>query len=309
MHRGYARCSGYGSESPHTVGSRSLTAMTATQPLLRRATHATVLWCFGIATTVLLVGLWGRAVSVDEATLSESASAVLSSGLVHERVHDWVDGSAATISSNRLADAVLDHPRVVASLDDAVDTLVAAVLAPPERAAAVDVGSMLDTLAPGVVEALASEGVHVDVQQVHDALDIELVVASQGMVEGAASSVQRTLTRVVVIAGLGMVAFGSLAVGLADQRRRQVRSLLNRIAVSALSFAVMLRVGAWAVDPNGGRSAIGAGSAVVLASNGAVLWWIGASAAVAALLVARRRFRSHPRPPARAQYEPTGSRV
>lgn len=283
--------------------------MSTLQSPLRRVSHATVLWLFGIATTVLLVGLWGRAVTTDEVTLTESTSAVLSSGFVHDRVHGWVDGSTGTVTSNRIADAVLDHPRVSASLDAAVDTLVAAALAPPEEAVAVDVGSMLDTLAPGVVEALASEGVHVDVARVHEALDIDLVVASHGMVEGAAERAQRTLTRVVVIAGLAMVATGSVAVGLAPDRRRQVRSLLTRIAVSALSFAVMLRVGAWAVDPNGGRSAIGSGGAVLLASNGAVLWWIGASATLAAVLVARRRHRGHDRPATGTHYEPTTSRV
>lgn len=281
--------------------------MPTSQPPLRRAALATVLWLFGISTTVLLVGLWGRAVTADETTLAESTAAVLASGFVQHRVHDWVDGSASEVASHRLADAVLDHPDVAATLDVAVDTLVAAALAPPEDAAVVDLGGLLDDLTPGVVDALASEGIHVDADRIHEALDTDLVVASHGMVGGAATRAQRALTTVVVIAGLGMVAFGSFAVGLAPDRRRQLRSLFTRIAVSALSFAVMLRVGAWAVDPAGGRSAIGSGSAVVLASNGAVLWWIGAVAAMAALLIARRRHRRSTT--SEGAYEPAGSTI
>ena len=68
-----------------------------------------------------------------------------------------------------------------------------------------------------------------------------------------------------------MLLSGVAAVALAEERARQVRGLAVRVGVSAATFAVLLRLGAWALDPGGGRSPLAAGGAVILSSSGHVL--------------------------------------
>ena len=63
----------------------------------RRLTLPWVLWMFGLSTTLLLIAIWGRAVTVDQSTIARSTEAALSVDLVTERVWDWVgEGLAAT---------------------------------------------------------------------------------------------------------------------------------------------------------------------------------------------------------------------
>ena len=57
------------------------------------------LWLFGIATSIVLIGLWGRSVAGDQATLEASTRAVLESEIVNDRVTDWLgDAISALIS-------------------------------------------------------------------------------------------------------------------------------------------------------------------------------------------------------------------
>ena len=53
----------------------------------RRVALPWVLWVFGLSTTLLLVGLWGRAITVDQNTITRSTEAALSAELVTERDH------------------------------------------------------------------------------------------------------------------------------------------------------------------------------------------------------------------------------
>ena len=89
-----------------------------------------------------------------------------------------------------------------------------------------------------------------------------------------------------------------------------MRSLVIRIGVSAVTFAIIFRVGAWAVDPAGGRSPIGAGGAVLLKSNGHILAIVAAAAAVAAgaisVVLLRRRWVQPPAEEILDADEPTG---
>jgi hypothetical protein len=99
-----------------------------------------------------------------------------------------------------------------------------------------------------------------------------------------------------VIAATAMLLAGATAVALSDDRVRMARSLAVKLAVSGFTFAIVLRLGAWAVDPGGGRAPFAAGGAVLLRSNGGVLLTIAGvgTAAVVALstvLVLRVRRR------------------
>ena len=108
------------------------------------------------------------------------------------------------------------------------------------------------------------------------------------------------LSKVVVIGLAGMLLSGAAAVALADERIRQLRALVIRVGISAISFAVIIRIGGWAVDPEGGRSPIAAGGAVLLRSNGHVLAAVALGTAVVAagmsIFLLRRR-RSQPATP------------
>jgi hypothetical protein len=286
------------------TGGHTIADMTTSPPQdrpvrVRVVAHAVVLWLFGLATTVLLIGLWGRAVSVDEATLAESAKAVLESGYVKERVLDWVESGAdgvATTPAARTVEAALADPAVQASLDRVVDDLVGAALVPPGVVEPVDLSASLADLVPAIADALDRNGVDVDAEALESALaGSSILLTDDGGAIGAGSATRAKafLTRVVVVAVAGMVVGAGLALALAQDRLRQVRSLLVRLAVSAATFAIVLRVGAWAVDPRGGRSPLGTGGAILLSSNGHVALVLGGAAVVAAavvtLMIHRRR--------------------
>ena len=100
------------------------------------------------------------------------------------------------------------------------------------------------------------------------------------------------LTRVVLVGLAGMTLSAAFAVVLAEEPIRQVGGLAARVAASALSFAVLLRVGAWALDPQGGRSPVAAGGSALLSSGAVVLVWTAAGGLVVAglaMLTARSR--------------------
>ena len=59
------------------------------------------LWLFGIATSIVLIGLWGRTVAVDQVTLEASTRAVLESEIVNDRVADWLGDAVAAAGRSR----------------------------------------------------------------------------------------------------------------------------------------------------------------------------------------------------------------
>jgi hypothetical protein len=275
--------------------------------LTRRARStgfAVVLWLFGLSTTVLLIGLWGRSVATDEVTLEASAHAVLESELVNDRVIEWIgDGMAAATGTapEDVAGAVGrvgSSPAVRGVLEDLVDQSVAAALAPPGIQRRIDLAESMQAVLPVVVDALEDEGLPADPEVVRDSLDEipDLVLATDGSgaIAGSARSAAHFLTWVFVIGLGGLVATGAGAIALAEDRIRQARSLAIRLGVSAITFAIILRVGAWAVDPRGGRSPIRAGGSQLLGSNGHIPLLVALAAAVlvaavTSVLVRRRR--------------------
>jgi hypothetical protein len=67
------------------------------------------LWLFGIFTSLVLIGLWGRSVAADQATLESSTRAVLESEIVNDRVRDWLGdaiAAAAELSPGDVATVV-----------------------------------------------------------------------------------------------------------------------------------------------------------------------------------------------------------
>ncbi len=289
-----------------------ISSSTRHKATLRSKTFALsmALWLFGISTSIVLIGLWGRSVAGDQVTLESSTRAVLESEIVNDRVTDWLGdaiGAAAELSPDDVAAVVATvdgSPEMQAALEDVVDQAVAAVLAPPGIVTQVDLSAAVESLAPVVAAALEERGVVSDAAAVRAAANgmpgIVLTADDQTTVTSTAREVRGLLSKVVVVGLAGLLLFGAAAVTLNTDRIRQLRALVLRIGVSAVTFAVVIRIGAWAVDPAGGRSPIAAGGAVLLKSNGNILAAVAVGAAVIAtgmsVFLSRRR-RSKPNAP------------
>lgn len=262
------------------------------------------LWLFGIVTSMVLIGLWGRSVAGDQLTLEASTRAVLESELVNDRVTDWLGdavAAAAQLSSEDVAAVVATvdgSPQMQSVVDDVVDQAVAAALAPPGTVNRVDLSAAVESLAPVVAAALEERGVVSDADAVRAAAqDVPGIVLSADddmTVSGTAREVRGLLSKVVVVGMAGMLLFGGAAITLNGDRIRQLRALVIRVGVSAITFAIVIRIGGWAVDPAGGRSPIAAGGAILLKSNGHILASVAVGAAVIAaaismILLRRRR--------------------
>lgn len=252
----------------------------------RRSALSIVLWAFGLATTVFLIGMWGRSVSADDAALEEAFRAVAEADAATDRIQMWI--TEALVAGSSISEA--DDARVAAAVAQAdqtegvvggvVSALVDAALEVPGSNPRADVRRALEPLSPLIASQLASTPRGTAEAEVAVALDrvAEIVGASDSRlaIGSTAADAERALTRVAVISAFAMLIFGMAALWLSGDRVRQARSLATRIAVSGFTFAIVLRVGAWAVDPGGGRAPIAEGSAVLLRSNSGVLLVIAA---------------------------------
>lgn len=284
--------------------SRSHTPSSAGPSRARRVGLAVALWLFGLFTTVLLIGMWGRSVTTSERTIEDGTRAVLESDTVSDRITAWIADGIET-SAGELPDgvatdaagAVWRRPETQGVLATAVDRLVEAALAPPGNDVPIDLSELLRPVAPVVVGELGERGISVSSEAVAAALEaaptIMLTTEGERGFSSMVADARALLTNVVAVGLAGMVVSAIVVIFLAEERLRQLRSLALRVVVSALTFAILLRIGAWALDPRGGRSPLAAGGAVVLASSGHVLVFAAVIAAVIATVatigVKRRR--------------------
>lgn len=279
---------------------------------------AMVLWAFGLATTTLLVGLWGRAVTNDRATLEAGAQAALGTDVVASRIEDWLSEAviAGTGSLDRdlavVVRTIAASPEADQVIDAVASDLVAAALAPPGTEARLDVAARLDPVLPVVVDELGAQGIDMDVDQLRSSLEsspsITLSTEEEQVGGGVARRTNSVLTTVFVAGLAALTLFGGLALVLAEESVTMVRSLATRLAVSAVTFVIFLRLGAWAMDPSKGRSPLAVGGSVLLASNHLVLMMVAAAACGVALtagVVLRRRRTTTP--PTRDDSEETPS--
>lgn len=259
----------------------------------RRGTLSVVMWVFGLSTTLLLLGLWGRAVTVDEATIAESAKAVVNAEVAQERIYDWIgdaivetqnvgsDEAAAVISQLR------NRPEVSGAIDDIVGGFVAALFAPEGGSTTLDIQGAIEPIIPVVVRELSAHAVAVDEVLLEEALaDATTIELDTGGVAGVAAVVRDAralVSRVVVFALLTMILAGASAIALAERRYAMVRTLSIRVLLSALSFSVLFRLGSWALDPARGGTPVANGGSIILGSNGHVFILIAVLAAVTAL--------------------------
>jgi hypothetical protein len=261
----------------------------------RRLTLPWTLWVFGLSTTLLLVGLWGRAVTVDDDTIARSTEAALSADLVTERVYDWIGaGLAATTGiTDAEADQVLGevraHPAAAGAIDTLIDDVVRALIAPPGAGYSIDVAAALTPLVPEVVSELEEQGIEVPAGAVEAAVeDLDPVALDTGeavSVGVVTDQARGILTRGVVIAAVMLTLAGVAAVSLSEERWPMVRSLATRVSFSALSFAALFRIGGWALAPDGGRSPLRRSGSILVESNPHVFLIVAAIAATVAAAI------------------------
>ena len=253
-----------------------------------------MMWVFGLSTTLLLVGLWGRAVVVDEVTIAESARVVVDADVAQDRIYDWIGDAIAETQNvgNDQASAVIsqlrNRPEVGAAIDVIIGEFVAALFAPEGGSTVVDIQEAIAPVLPVVVDELSDQNVAVDEGRLAAALeDASAIEFDAGEAAGVATVVrdaQALVSRVVAFALLTMMLSGAGAIALSKRRYAMVRTLSIRVLLSAMSFAVLFRLGSWALDPDGGGTPVASGGSIILGSNGDV--FVGISVIAAAVGIA-----------------------
>ncbi|MEA3511249.1 MAG: hypothetical protein U9R51_07425 [Actinomycetota bacterium] len=273
----------------------------------RRLTLPWALWVFGLSTTLLLIGLWGRAVTVDDDVIARSTEAALSADLVTDRVYDWIGSGLASATgisdaeSERVLDEVRAHPAAEGAVDALIDDAVRALIAPPGADVSIDVAAALTPLVPEVVSELEEQGIDVPggaVEAAVESLDPVALDTGEAVSVGVVTDQARgVLTRGVVMAAVMLTVAAVAAVSLSEERWPMVRSLATRVSFSALSFAALFRIGGWALDPDGGRSPLRQSGSILVESNLDVFLIVAVvtAALAAAIWLIRRPASESPR--------------
>lgn len=271
---------------------------------VRTFTLAVVLWAFGLATTTLLVGVWGRSVTSATATLSESALAALDPDVVSDQIAGWLLSETSSLpgvpksTAETVVRGVTGSPKARIAIESVVTDVVNAAAAPAGSQTVIDVAAAIEPLRPVLIASLEQAGVDATAAEVDGFLrQIEQLVLSsveRRAPAGSIATARSTLTTVMLVGAAGLAVFGVAALRLSDDRPRMMRSLANRLIVSSLTFALFLRIGAWAVDPRGGRSPLRESGAILLASNIATVLMIAATGVIvsSAMTLGIRRVKS-----------------
>ena len=259
-------------------------------------------WVFGLAATVLLGGIWGRAVVVDTNELADTLSPLAASELVAGRISAWLETELAgaglgEAEAGVAAAQILAHPSVGPVVEQLVAEGVEAAATGDPDGTSVDVAAILVPATGQITAGLNLAGVPVGEDQVADALTrLDPIVirdpADQPLI-GAGSPLATSLGTAAILGAILMLLSGSAYVAMSRDRVKAARSLVTRFALGALSFAVILRVGSWLVDPAGGRAPFRESFALLADSKWMVPLTIGLAAAGAALVMrlARKRIR------------------
>ena len=155
---------------------------------------------------------------------------------------------------------MLAHPSVGPVLEQLVAEGVEAAASGDPGGGTIDVAAILLPASGQITTGLNEAGVPVTNEQVEAALARldPLVVrdpTDQPLV-GASSPLAANLGTAAMLGALLMLFAGTAYIVMSMDRMRAFRALLTRFALGALSFAVLLRIGSWLVDPEGGRAPV-----------------------------------------------------
>lgn len=284
------------------------TAAPGTQPagsLLRRFMRGTAFWLFGLSVSVLIGTLWGSTAAGNRGTIDRVVDQVAQSETVQRRLMDWAVRGLDLARYNLrdrtgTVERLMHLPAMEQVLEELTAQAVDAAFAPVGLVVWIDPAAILLPATPDITVLLRSEGIDVDEQTVGGVISsvdpIPLSSDDGFQFSASATRVSRTLTLAALAAGLAAVLFGVTAVLISPDRRAAVRHLGFRLTLTGLSFAMLLRLGAWIADPQGGGSPWRVGIARLLASHldvPLVVAGIGAAVAcLGALRWSRRRLRS-----------------
>lgn len=275
-------------------------------PLRRRFVRGTLFWLFGLSASVLIGSLWGSSVTGSRSTVQGAASEVAHTEIVQDRLLGWAAEGLATVEAAvshevALVDRLVELPETEQVLAALTDQVVDAAFAPIGATATVDPALALQPAIPQITRALVAEGVQVDEPTVAGLIArLEpIVVDGEGglPVTSAATRASRTLSLAAAAAAAAMLAFGAGAVAASPDRIAAVRTLAYRLTLTGLSLAVMLRLGAWIADPNGGATPWWSGVSHLLGSHTHVpliIAAVGATIGGVAMLMRRNRTRPAP---------------
>ena len=256
--------------------------------------QSTTSWAFGFSVTILLIALWGRAVVVDTQQLSESLAPLSESGAVVDVFAGWMTDELVDSGYEReVVDSViaytLESSATAGTLDAFVgDVVVAAASASPEGST-VDMASLLAPAVPEVTAGLAEIGLPADQAEVASfvaGLDPMVILEpGEAALVGPASPAATRLGTAALLAFLGMISFGYLAVVSAEDRVTAVRGLFSRVAVGGFGFAILLLIGSWITDPRGGRAPVSDTISGLTSSKWVLPMQVGLVATAAAVLI------------------------
>jgi hypothetical protein len=228
--------------------------------------------------------------------------AVIDAEAATDRISTWIaEGVASSshidaVTAEKLVIDLREHPEIEAAVGSVIDQFVTALFTPEGEVATVELADSLDPLVPLVVVGLAAHDVTVDEPMLAAALEntetIDLETGDAATIVGVVEDARSLLSLIVAFAGATLLLTGSSAVWLSEDSPAMVRKLATRILMSALSFAVLFRVGSWALDPKRGGSPVAGGGSILLGSNGIVFILVAAvagSIAGGAVWLVRRR--------------------
>lgn len=251
-------------------------------------------WLFGLATTIFLIAMWGRAVVVDVDALEEATAPLADSSAVVDILTGWledelVEADVPPVTSEMIIEQVMTGSSMATALQQFTGEFVAAAANPSPRASVVDVSRLLEPAVPEIDEALNAAGVPASESSIADVvadLDPLLVRGSGTEPYVGPESVAAGRLGTAAVLALGLMALtGWVSVASSDDRLGQARSLLNRVALGALSFAVLLKTGSWLLDPRGGRAPISESMSLLADSKWVFVMALGVAAAAGAALV------------------------
>ena len=250
-------------------------------------------WVFGIATSVLFVGIWGRAVVVDTDALADDLRPMGQSEQVAGMFRDWIaeelgDAGVPAGTAADATEAALVSSEVEIALEGLVVAVVEAAASQGVEGGTVDVAAELRPAIPSITRSLTQSGVPVTEDQVAIAVGSidPLVIREPGQapVIGNGSPLAGRLGTAVALAIAALLIFGAAYVTAHEDRAKAIRTLLTRFALTGLSFAVLLRLSSWVLDPGGGRAPLSASLSMIAQSKWLIPLIMGAVAGIFALI-------------------------
>lgn len=229
----------------------------------RPATGAGAAWVFGLATTIFMIAVWGRAVVIDVDGIGEAAAPMAESDAIVDLFTEWLEAEIVQsgvdpTTSQLVVEDVLAQASVTEAFGEFVGDFVAAAAVPTPAGSIVDIASILYPTVPEIEGALKAAGLEVDRAQITDLVSEldPLVVRGPGAPPyiGPTSPTAGRLGTAAVLALMVMCVSGWIAVAASEDRIKTARGLLNRVALGGLSFAIILKAGSWVLDPEGGRA-------------------------------------------------------